>query len=118
MKKVWVVFGVVIILGGCTNSKYPNWEYVRIEHEVLKPSDCVYKIQEACSARGADCYNWYKQRATIYGANTVVLVDQDKDYIASHSGFTGNSSADVRRNFLADYYYCKGEKNIVPPPKN
>ena len=91
--------------------RYPNWEHVRIEHEV--PSEnCTYEVQEACSAEPGHCFNWYKQRATLFSANTVV-VTSSKDTAKSQSrlavfggGGGGNSSAHVVTTMLADYYYC------------
>lgn len=107
-----------ILLVGCASARYPNWQYVRIEQSV--PSDaCEYKIQEACSHPGATCYNWYKQRATKYGANTVVITQASKDISASGKSMTfqgsGGSNTEVNTNLtaLADYYYCPGNK-IAP----
>ena len=110
-----VPLAVGAIFSGCA-SRYPNWEYVRIEFEV--PSEkCEYKIQEACHAVGARCYNWYKQRATVFQANTVVLTKQNsgqhtegKAFLLNGSGGS-NLSSDPTFTGLADYYYCPA-KNV------
>ncbi|MDD5461953.1 MAG: hypothetical protein PHG00_10050 [Methylococcales bacterium] len=110
------IIGVVfcgLLVGGCTNLKYPNWEYVRIEEQVPSPS-CVYKIQDSCSTEGEDCFEWYKQRATKFNANTVVITgskDQDR---YNRSGWTGNAKGGSYTTSVAEYYYCIGSKNITP----
>ncbi|GEM_PF-854199 len=102
-----------IQLFGCTNLKYPNWQYVRIESSV-PASGCVYKMQEACSVDANECHDWYKQRATKFNANTVVLLPpvSQKDIsieISIASQYDKPSS-------VAEYYYCNGPKNINPKP--
>ena len=110
MKKFIILMPLFII--GCSSARYPNWEYVRIEHQIPNLK-CEYKIQEACSLSGAGCYSWYKKRATMYDANTVVLTETSKDVSgysqsAIYQG-TGSSSSGFNTNLtaLADYYHCK-----------
>ena len=98
-------------MGCSSNTRYPNWEYVRIEHSV--PSkNCEYKVQEACSHSGAWCYKWYKKRATIFDANTVVLTNTSKELSASSKAFiykgSGGARSEINSNLtaLADYYHC------------
>lgn len=111
MRNKLIIAAACMQLMGCTNLKYPNWQYVRIENQIPE-SGCVYKMQEACAESGAGCFNWYKQRATTYGANTVVITQSEtqKRYSAdswsAHGGDINNS--------VADYYYCNGPKNINP----
>ncbi len=88
MRQIWYLLILTLFMFGCSSSqRYPNWEYVRIEYS--KPSNaCVYKIQEACNSRTAleGCLNWYKKRATLFNANTVVLTgDTMADYFACPS---------------------------------
>jgi hypothetical protein len=97
------------------NKRFPGWEQVRIEKEVPN-KDCEYKIQEACSAGGAKCYNTYKQRATLFGANVVVITDMARGQKSSGStsiyngvGGGGFSSTDSI-TALADFYYCPNYK--------
>ncbi|VAX35356.1 hypothetical protein MNBD_UNCLBAC01-39 [hydrothermal vent metagenome] len=112
MKKCYVlVIGIIVLLGCAHSQKYIGWEYVRIEKKV--PNDnCEYKIQEVCGRPDADCYHWYKKRATMFDANTVVLEDVSKERISSGSaimidgiGSAGYSSS-VRTTMVADYYHC------------
>lgn len=109
MTKVLLLLPLLLI--GCSSVRYPNWEYVRIESEI--PSkECVYKIQEACSRPGAECYDFYKKRATVFGANTVVLTDTSKDLSGSSKAAiyqgSGGASSKINTNLtaLADYYHC------------
>ncbi|WP_446807980.1 hypothetical protein ACH50O_11735 [Methylomonas sp. 2BW1-5-20] len=114
MKSTLIVASLCFALLGCTtNMRYPNWEYVRLEEKT--PENCVYKMQEACAKPGLQCYDWYKQRATTFGANTVVIGQISKDEKASSSVLTGNYQRTVEGSMLAEYYFCTGEKNILPP---
>ena len=94
----------VMLISGCSgSSRYPNWESVRIESKI-PDSGCIYKSQDACGKAGAGCFNFFKKRATTFGANTVVITDSSKDQ-ASYSlllGVGGGSSITA----LADYYAC------------
>jgi len=93
---------IVLSVGACA---YKNWEYVRIESSIPS-SECKYKIQEACYQTGATCYNWYKKRATIYGANTVVISMKDIGQ-STKSNWAGNAtSSDSAVTALAEYYFC------------
>ena len=57
---------------GCTNLKYPNWENVKVE-SCIHNKPCVSKgIEEKCN-QTYGCENWFKKRATLVKANTVVL---------------------------------------------
>ena len=106
-----MIVATVLLASGCTNLKYPNWQYVRIENQVPDKS-CVYKMQEPCSAEGKDCLDWHKQRATKYNANTVVITDKSNhsQYSAGMWGARGSEDTTT----LADYYYCNGAKNLNP----
>jgi hypothetical protein len=97
------------------NRRFPGWEQVRIEKEVPN-KNCEYKIQKACSQAGGKCYDYFKQRATLYGANVVVITDLARGQRSSGSasvyngvGGGGFSSVDSM-TALADYYYCPGYK--------
>jgi hypothetical protein len=113
MKK-WILFlSLLVVLGGCgfRNNNYPGWEYVRIEKQ--KPSeDCVYKIQLSCSGAGANCYNYYKQKATTYGANIVVITDMVSGQRSSGSAAVYNNiggggfKSEEAFTSLADLYNC------------
>lgn len=111
MKYLFLIITVCsILLTGCAN-RYPNWEYVRIEQKIPS-SDCEYKVQESCYGAGAKCFNYYKKRATTYGANTVVLIQLDKGQKIKGGAFTHNKSggSNITSNpvltALADYYHC------------
>ena len=101
----------LVLLQGCASTKYPNWQQVRIEYKVPN-KNCEYKIQDACSSTGAKCFNWFKKRATLYGANTVVITENKEGFISKGSAFmyhgTGgaNEHASTTMTGLADYYYC------------
>lgn len=106
-----VLASLAILLTACASSRYEGWEHVRIEYSVPN-SACEYKIQEACSATGAGCFNFYKKRATVYGANTVVITGESKDVVGKSKGLvingSGGANASVRTDMtaLADYYAC------------
>lgn len=107
-----------IFLAGCASARYKGWEYVRIEKEIPSPA-CEYKIQEACSYAGALCYNWYKRRATKFGANTVVLTDVSKDRVSAGSAVvinsvgSANTKSAIVMTALADYYFCPQQKTLL-----
>jgi hypothetical protein len=101
----------ILLLSGCTNLKYPNWQYVRVESTLPSPS-CVYKMQESCSDDGNNCFEWHQKRATKYNANTVVITDKS-DHSQFSTGLAGLNGSD-KTTTLADYYECKGPKNIIP----
>ncbi|NOV29190.1 hypothetical protein [Methylomonas sp. ZR1] len=114
MKSKVILATICLLAGGCsTNYRYPNWQYVRLEEKT--PDNCTYKMQETCARAGLECYDWYKQRATTFGANTVVIGQVSKDERATTNPFTGNYSRNVEGSMLAEYYHCNGEKNILPP---
>ena len=95
--------------------KMIGWEQVRIERTIPQ-KDCTYVIQEACSNRGAECYNTFRKNAIIQGANVVVITDLGRGQRSSGSmsvyngaGGGGFSSVDSI-TALADYYNCPGYK--------
>ncbi len=117
MKSKVMLLGCLLAAGCSTNYRYPNWEYVRLEFAVPDTS-CVYKIQETCSQAGNHCMDWYKQRATTFGANTVVITSKENQQFFAASGFTGNAKGGEVSSSIAEYYACSGPKNIAPAPKN
>lgn len=55
----------------CASLKYPDWELVKIEPSVInKPCESKFLYAEYCDDE--PCDDWFKKRATIYHANTVV----------------------------------------------
>ena len=97
------------------NKRYPGWEQVRIEKEVPQ-KNCEYKIQKACSQPGGKCYDFFKQNATTYGANVVVITDlgrgqRSSGYTSVYNGAGGGGFSSVdSMTALADFYYCPGYK--------
>lgn len=61
-----------------------------------------------------ECLDWHKQRATKFGANTVLITQSENMENYQHSGWTGNSQAGQQMSTIAEYYYCTGPKNITP----
>lgn len=112
MKNKIIIMALCVLAMGCTNSRYPNWQYVRIEKQI-PDTKCIYKMQEVCSLRTNACLNWHKQRATTFGADTVVITQSEALAVAS-TGFTGYKSSE-NSSTVADYYYCNGPKKIKPP---
>lgn len=115
--KVIVATLCAALVGCTTNMRYPNWEYVRLEFSVPDAS-CVYKIQETCSQAGNQCMNWYKQRATTFGANTVVITTKENQQFFAANGLTGNAKGGDVSSSIAEYYACNGPKNILPAAKD
>ena len=111
MVKILVFFTLFLLTVGCTNSRYPNWQYVRIESQIPAPN-CIYKMQESCSLRTNACLNWHKQRATKYGADTVIIISSESQKSFSAGIWTARGGDNG--STLADYYYCNGKKNIKP----
>jgi len=122
MKKIILVLilASLLPLSGCITrmekrKKMIGWEYVRIERQV--PSkDCVYKIQDSCGGRGANCYDSFKRSAKLYGANVVVITEDTRSQTSSgstaiYNGAGGGSFKSVETmTALADYYDCPNYK--------
>ncbi|SMG66578.1 hypothetical protein BMETH_644_2 [methanotrophic bacterial endosymbiont of Bathymodiolus sp.] len=66
--KLILIFSLLLI--SCTNLKYSGWQQVKIEKSVFN-KNCIFKNEEVQQCTST---NWFKQRATIFQANTVVLV--------------------------------------------
>lgn len=115
-RTIFLVLALSVASCSAIGNRYPGWQHVRIEYAV--PSeDCQYKIQEACSHPGGVCYNWYKQRATVFGANTVVITHADKVVnSSSRAGVfqgSGGGRSETTTNMiaLADYYHCPSKEH-------
>jgi len=112
MKKMFFI-PIILTFIGC--NRYVGWQYVRIERQ-LPSNNCEYKIQEACYQPGAGCFNYYKKRATLFKANTVVLTSLDQGESSSSRVFVNNmgggggSKSNMAFTALADYYYCTDTK--------
>lgn len=109
IKIVLVLVSLVTLLSGC--SRYPGWQNIRIEYSV--PSEkCEYKVQESCTGPDGHCFNWFRQKATKFGANTVVITDRAQGYKSKSGiyvdqwGGGGSSRSTSTTTGLADYYYC------------
>lgn len=84
MKKIIIAI-VCAKLIGCASLKYPNWERVSIESSVInQPCESRIKVEEQCFNN--DCTSWFKKRATIYGANTVVRHGDSASYFYCAAG--------------------------------
>lgn len=86
---------IILFLAGCNSVRYPNWEHVRVEYKI-PDTGCKYVIQETCYGRSAKCFDFYKKRATVFKANTVVLPNMSETIVSSTPKLTT----------LADYYAC------------
>lgn len=111
--KIIIILTGLILLSGCAVTKYPNWEYVRIEH--TKPLEaCEYRVQEACPVSDARCYDWYKKRATVFKADVVYITGTKSEEANTSNNIVVNNNigrGDERTNLeLAEYYHC----NLMP----
>ncbi|MEC4750039.1 hypothetical protein [Methylomicrobium sp. Wu6] len=113
--KLIVAACATLALTACAN-KYAGWEFVRLENSV--PDNCVYKMQEVCTEPGLKCYNWHKQRATMFDANTVVITQTKEQHQATFSPWSGKFNSGTMGTTLAEYYRCNGAKNISPRASN
>jgi hypothetical protein len=109
MKK-HLIIAASLALSACAG-KYPGWEFVRLEQTV--PENCEYKMQEVCTEPGLKCYNWHKQRATLFNANTVVITQTKEQDQASFSAWSGKFHKLSMGTTIAEYYKCSGQKNIA-----
>ncbi len=114
MKSNILIIATLALTNIACSSTGQKWEYVRLESEVPDPN-CEYKMQEACSQPANRCYNWHKQRAVKYHANTVVVTTQQNLDQAVRSGWTGNAKSGQNVSTIAEYYFCNGPKNLQPP---
>ncbi len=95
------VYLLLFLLASCSsNTRYKDWEYVRLISEEPVSSNCIYKVQEVChkptsgtvqALHFEGCYNWHKKRATLFGSNTVFI---QREQSGSEDG-------------IASYYSCK-----------
>lgn len=112
MQHTIIAAALSLAVSGCA-SYGAKWEYVRLEDRV--PADnCVYKMQETCALPTNRCYNWHKQRAVKYQADTVVVTNQESLDQAVRSGWTGNAKSGQNIATVAEYYFCNGPKNLQP----
>jgi hypothetical protein len=111
-----IIVAALSILAGCASLRNRDWEYVRIERE-LPSKSCVYKMQDSCSTKNANCFNDLKKRATAYDANTVLITEEKDQDGYNRSGFTGNAKGGNFTSLVVEYYYCAGVKNIKPKSK-
>lgn len=86
MKNKMVIASACVLFAGCASLKYPNWEQVNIESSVHN-NPCQFKWpQEQCFDN--DCNSWFKKRATLYGANTVVKNGNSGEYFYCAPGIS------------------------------
>lgn len=79
MKNKLLMAVTCLQIAGCSYMRYPGWDDVRIEQSVFK-QPCEYKIEEVCNDTLSKCSKqWFKQRATIYKANTVIAAEHPQD---------------------------------------
>ncbi|MGZ8947349.1 MAG: hypothetical protein ACXW1W_18240 [Methylococcaceae bacterium] len=72
MKNRILIISVLILSTGCASLRYPNWENIHIE-SCVHNMPCVSKgIKEKCD-QSYGCDDWFKKRATLVNANTVVI---------------------------------------------
>jgi hypothetical protein len=108
--RIFLIHALCLTVTAC-GSKYPGWEFVRLENQV--PNGCTYKMQEVCTEPGLKCYNWHKQRATLFDANTVVITQTKEQDQASFSAWSGKFHKLSMGTTIAEYYKCSGQKNIA-----
>jgi len=113
MKNWILLLFLLVVLSGCAHSRharYAGWEYVRIEEKV--PGDrCVYKVQEVCPAKGTEALIWFKKRAKLFGANTVVITKTLRGIGGSVSATPVGAKFDANaESYIADYYDCPVSK--------
>lgn len=115
MKKYTSFVALTFLFTGCTSIKYPNWESVSIESSV-ENKPCISKnVTEACTGTKETCDTWFKKRATIFKANTVVT---DKyfngAYFECNAGLPLYSSKpkeeEEPKSTITNAFY-------IPPPK-
>ncbi|MDO9140435.1 MAG: hypothetical protein Q7U38_08940 [Methylobacter sp.] len=129
MKKILIAITCCQIIG-CASLKYPNWEQVNIETSVInKPCESKLRIEEQCY--DDDCKTWFKKRATIYGANTVVRHGNSASYFYCATGLAPYQNPmrvttliDIRNDVAYfpneskpftgkhETYYLNGKKNL------
>lgn len=115
-KNSLLIFLALLLCSGCVSAgrkerriKTQGWEFVRIEKQ-LPSKDCIYKMQEVCGEKSlSQCYIWYKQRAKFYGANTVVITEDEKSRTAvfgSPNPVSPAFKSSMTAYLLADFYDC------------
>lgn len=65
---------MLFITSRCANFKYPGWSSVKIEESIIGKPCLLRGKPETCNGESVKCKTWLQKRATLVGANTVVLV--------------------------------------------
>lgn len=74
MKNKIFIAAVCLALSGCASSRYPGYESVNIVSSVENKPCIRLGIREQCNdGSKSDCDVWFKKRATLVQANTVVI---------------------------------------------
>jgi hypothetical protein len=131
----WIILIILeLSFSGCTEMKYPGWEQVRILNEPPLDYECESLRNEDCTERDKpECPNWYKKRATIFHANTVIMRNTEYSHYAeylkchrpltrltfnSNKYLTGSNTV-TGQAFLrqkgGDIVTCAGEKVVMIP---
>lgn len=93
MRNKIIIAAACVLFAGCANLKYPGWQTVQIV-ETVDQQPCELKLNPTELCDDDDCNAWFKKRATIYNANTVVKY---------------NSS-------YASYFYCSAGLPLYKDP--
>lgn len=102
MKNKLIIAAVCVQIIGCASLKYPGWERVSIEQSVHnKP--CEIQYQESCD--DDDCNEWFKKRATIYGANTIVKEGDTASYFYCAAGIAPYLDPKHTVRFVRNKFY-------------
>ncbi len=65
---------ILLLLTSCASLKYPNWENVQVV-SCVHNKPCESKgSNETCKGLTSACPDWFKKRATLVNANTVLQI--------------------------------------------
>ncbi|MFI3118527.1 MAG: hypothetical protein QX203_00935 [Methylococcaceae bacterium] len=77
-----IMAAVCLALAGCASSRYPGYESVNIVSSVENKPCVRLGVREQCNdGSKADCDIWFKKRATLVSANTVVIQADTGSYL-------------------------------------
>lgn len=107
---------ILLLLTSCASLRYPNWKAVEIKSCIQNlPCEKKGKIETCSYALFSSCNDWFKKRATIVNANTVLqkhYLDKTVEY------FQCNSNLSPYKEYV-DYKFDSNEYvNYLKPSDN
>lgn len=88
MKNRVIIVAVCVLLAGCgAHFRYPGWEDVTIANSVENKPCVRVGVREVCRDDSKEeCYDFFKQRATLVHSNTTIINGKTGIYFQCQAG--------------------------------